>query len=266
MTRIIPARAGFTCATQAIAATARDHPRSRGVYPPTTSSPRSPPGSSPLARGLHVPDEGVASGVGIIPARAGFTLLRPGRRPGRPDHPRSRGVYRDRRVTMPAYEGSSPLARGLHATRFHTVGVAGIIPARAGFTIRSSSSPRTPWDHPRSRGVYSPRPRRQTASLGSSPLARGLLTAAGYMKADPRIIPARAGFTHYRSASSRRGWDHPRSRGVYRSRRYGVRHKLGSSPLARGLLVPGARHHIPNRIIPARAGFTPQCPKDEESP
>ena len=50
-------------------------------------------GSSPLARGLHVERQAGTVGLGIIPARAGFTE---GREPeSRPesDHPRSRGVY-----------------------------------------------------------------------------------------------------------------------------------------------------------------------------
>ena len=33
------------------------------------------------------------SSRGIIPARAGFTAVWTGTGPGRPDHPRSRGVY-----------------------------------------------------------------------------------------------------------------------------------------------------------------------------
>ena len=44
----------------------------------------------------------------------------------------------------------------------------------------------------------------------------------------------------------------------------------GSSPLARGLLITRPRHHIPNRIIPARAGFTRtgKCtsPQDTDHP
>ena len=71
-----------------------------------------------------------------------------------------------------------------------------------------------------------------------------------------RIIPARAGFTVVTSVSTATAEDHPRSRGVYRGPRGPVRRAAGSSPLARGL--PGTqccRRH-PERIIPARAGFT----------
>ena len=94
--RIIPARAGFTCALGAGGAECWDHPRSRGVYcsrasgrPPPADHPRSrgvyfaglrdrcpPGGSSPLARGLHLPPEDRRIRRGIIPARAGFTNRR----------------------------------------------------------------------------------------------------------------------------------------------------------------------------------------------
>ena len=50
--RIIPARAGFTCARPQPAGTRTDHPRSRGVYSWSGSKKSRQMGSSPLARGL----------------------------------------------------------------------------------------------------------------------------------------------------------------------------------------------------------------------
>ena len=91
-------------------------------------------------------------------------------------------------------------------------------------------------DHPRSRGVYRPDFFPIKSSVGSSPLARGLLAVHGNDAVMRRIIPARAGFT-------RPGWnspagvsDHPRSRGVYE--------RVDGDVLSGG------------GIIPARAGFT----------
>ena len=52
----------------------RDHPRSRGVYPPPTVMRRTKPGSSPLARGLHKIEAALKAADRIIPARAGFTM------------------------------------------------------------------------------------------------------------------------------------------------------------------------------------------------
>ena len=50
---IIPARAGFTVPVLLPVLPGRDHPRSRGVYPPSRSLSRTASGSSPLARGLR---------------------------------------------------------------------------------------------------------------------------------------------------------------------------------------------------------------------
>ena len=113
--RIIPARAGFT--------TTGD----------TTK--RSGPGSSPLARGLLHDLRHSHASARIIPARAGFTP--PGHSGHDPvgDHPRSRGVYV---VLIPPVDrllGSSPLARGLQWVAGPFLCPAGIIPARAGFTL-----------------------------------------------------------------------------------------------------------------------------------
>ena len=153
-------------------------------------------GSSPLARGLRgaAPRQGV--GAGIIPARAGFTVMRNAIEKGE--------------------EGSSPLARGLLPVSNPASLSAGIIPARAGFTVGWSITSVVMGDHPRSRGVYESHSQAHHPTQGSSPLARGLPSADPAAISFFRIIPARAGFTALiRTVSSAR-WDHPRSRGVYR--------------------------------------------------
>ena len=90
---IIPARAGFTPTPSTTAGSPRDHPRSRGVYPPAHDQVPLTHGSSPLARGLRPTERRAGREPWIIPARAGFTrkMIR-GSRWGM-DHPRSRGVY-----------------------------------------------------------------------------------------------------------------------------------------------------------------------------
>ena len=132
--------------------------------------------------------------------------------------------------------GSSPLARGLPSHPFTVPPKSGIIPARAGFTVRLR--PVSGWrrDHPRSRGVYSSASALCLAIRGSSPLARGL----------PQGVPTPE------SPSP----DHPRSRGVYEYRDVQLHRQPGSSPLARGLQGDVPLLRIPARIIPARAGFT----------
>ena len=192
-------------------------------------------GSSPLARGLHRNRPHAHVGARIIPARAGFTSPREGRRSRTRDHPRSRGVY----LTEPAWArrraGSSPLARGLPHVGPRQARGPRIIPARAGFTraaVRLSALDR---DHPRSRGVYKRQFESDKFVVGSSPLARGLLSGTGRAWVTERIIPARAGFTAMCRRRARRARDHPRSRGVYRFRRNDRWPATGSSPLARGL-------------------------------
>ena len=172
---IIPARAGFTSITCASAASTTDHPRSRGVYSERLQPVWTGGGSSPLARGL--PPEVLAHirNRGIIPARAGFTFASAAAWLTSQDHPRSRGVYGKVVCSPSHFGGSSPLARGLPDIDKGTPRVRGIIPARAGFTVREWVGTLVLMDHPRSRGVY--------------PDVPFLCPTSG------RIIPARAGFT-----------------------------------------------------------------------
>ena len=93
---IIPARAGFTNRVTLEIQMYQDHPRSRGVYPPTSPTPLATAGSSPLARGLPEEIDGKLDVHRIIPARAGFTVLNFTEHAEPLDHPRSRGVYVDR--------------------------------------------------------------------------------------------------------------------------------------------------------------------------
>ncbi len=235
--RIIPARAGFTGSPRCGRLGGPDHPRSRGVYLAREAFEPLNRGSSPLARGLHLDLLGGLVVDGIIPARAGFTDRRPGCPVAPEDHPRSRGVYTCAPTRAAMRSGSSPLARGLPGGGVVGVLDGGIIPARAGFTRAPPPGRRCDPDHPRSRGVYQ--------------------GTCGRVSLVGRIIPARAGFTARRPARRPRGRDHPRSRGVYAYRVMTGLLGVGSSPLARGLPTLEIRHEITDRIIPARAGFTP---------
>ena len=213
-------------------------------------------GSSPLARGLPRACPHVLDAARIIPARAGFTAAAPGRRRGRRDHPRSRGVYRRASPLGWRAIGSSPLARGLHDPTTRQRTCPGIIPARAGFTRVVTIHLRRRRDHPRSRGVYPSASEAIRPRCGSSPLARGLRRPTQWENPLRRIIPARAGFTDVVEAVAGGGADHPRSRGVYRSRGFTCSPGRGSSPLARGLPMKTPIPERVGRIIPARAGFT----------
>ena len=213
-------------------------------------------GSSPLARGLRArPVDGPAAGR-IIPARAGFTQSTCQNQQSDTDHPRSRGVYCHYRGLLSGRWGSSPLARGLRRRPLRGLAGERIIPARAGFTPTRTGMTRSRPDHPRSRGVYINRRSDVVSERGSSPLARGLPLIAFSLAVPGGIIPARAGFTRARCRPGSRPADHPRSRGVYSLAPGSFPTPMGSSPLARGLLVvPTPRWGVVG-IIPARAGFT----------
>ena len=266
LVRIIPARAGFTWYNPPSAPLHPDHPRSRGVYVQMARSCVSRTGSSPLARGLLLPLEIRVWDGGIIPARAGFTGVGNIQVEHFRDHPRSRGVYSPDASPRRTPRGSSPLARGLLLRISAEAHDVRIIPARAGFTASPSRSPRPRRDHPRSRGVYTWAAAPSCPTYGSSPLARGLRSAHRGVALPDRIIPARAGFTRRPSPEPSGARDHPRSRGVYPIPPRPFTDGEGSSPLARGLHVEGARREVLAGIIPARAGFTladPWNPNDE---
>ena len=152
------------------------------------------------------------------------------------DHPRSRGVYTRRPACTSSATGSSPLARGLRDLMIPIMVDDRIIPARAGFTFAHRLA--------------------EIDVTGSSPLARGLLRTDVDIVVKARIIPARAGFTPRVVIVIGDLWDHPRSRGVYRTRSRRAWSRAGSSPLARGLQNFERAFPCLPRIIPARAGFT----------
>ena len=152
-----------------------DHPRSRGVYILYAWYVFPDKGSSPLARGLLGPTGSRRRFRGIIPARAGFTRTAASNQRPCSDHPRSRGVYLKVSERAKSIRGSSPLARGLPPRADRDEPRNGIIPARAGFTVRRLC--------------------RVRVGRGSSPLARGLPSHRQPLRCRRRIIPARAGFT-----------------------------------------------------------------------
>ena len=215
--RIIPARAGFTSAAAVVSLIVL--------------------GSSPLARGLLLVRRDGPESARIIPARAGFTHNGTITIGDKWDHPRSRGVYPAMKLRDIFAAGSSPLARGLRHLVASVPLRHRIIPARAGFT-QPAAAPRPPYsDHPRSRGVYKFMSLDDETLYGSSPLARGLRGHCRGHLFGCRIIPARAGFTCTRRPRNRLRADHPRSRGVYPENEEDGDSYMGSSPLARGLLL-----------------------------
>ena len=193
--RIIPALAGNTLLFPQLLEPSRDHPRSRGEYWVPAGQASHGKGSSPLSRGIPLPNPKLRDQQRIIPALAGNTVAATSNAAICQDHPRSRGEYSlPRKATIPRI-GSSPLSRGIPAVADVEAGLPGIIPALAGNTPGRRSTLWAAKDHPRSRGEYNAAVRNGFVQLGSSPLSRGIPRWGSGRGGVNRIIPALAGNT-----------------------------------------------------------------------
>ena len=154
--------------------------------------------------------------------------------------------------------GSSPLARGKQTSGQHTFVTRRIIPACAGETPSSPTTPTGRWDHPRLRGGNASTSRATAWTRGSSPLARGKHIGKSMCNLYAGIIPACAGETGRQHLVLGTCEDHPRLRGGNFDCISRFSMPAGSSPLARG--KPGVRVGYTGdvRIIPACAGETQQ--------
>ena len=195
MVGLIPARAGSTVPTRGTRWLGRAHPRSRGEHPGGMVNVIVWSGSSPLARGARRRSTPPGRSLGLIPARAGSTepgdlLAHLGEA-----HPRSRGEHRRAASTGEVPAGSSPLARGAPDGGGAADGAVGLIPARAGSTVRGCWVVLMLRAHPRSRWEHSVANATLNRCHGSSPLARGALIVGPSLDSTMRLIPARAGST-----------------------------------------------------------------------
>ncbi len=152
--------------------------------------------------------------------------------------------------------GSSPLARGTRAGRLDLVGQGGLIPARAGNTLRRAVSCTLHRAHPRSRGEHERWDLKNLAVQGSSPLARGTPGRRDFRGVQRGLIPARAGNTGYLNFWLTVLRAHPRSRGEHTVTPHAFNDSGGSSPLARGTHTDASPLPPSAGLIPARAGNT----------
>ena len=132
---LIPARAGSTRYTYRYTQKYRAHPRSRGEHGHHGVSSRAVWGSSPLARGALDLPGGLTPTTGLIPARAGSTLVGCEVLVKCRAHPRSRGEHNSLVLRGDMSWGSSPLARGAPVRWASKITTDGLIPARAGSTV-----------------------------------------------------------------------------------------------------------------------------------
>ena len=275
--RFIPARAGNTYdAASEMAAYDGSSPLAREHFDQGRIGAEHV-GSSPLARGTPGESRATCCLHRFIPARAGNTSNVGHDAGDAPVHPRSRGEHRIVGTLVIYPFGSSPLARETPAPPASSSMARRFIPARAANTPSMAPPSRPPpGSSPLARGTRSRvgiddtpgrfisaragnTPLRQAAPYcgsGSSPLARGTRGLPDPDLVPGRFIPARAGNTYQRVNGANPAPVHPRSRGEHRAYGGGTASPIGSSPLARGTLVPVRPSDPRDRFIPARAGNT----------
>ena len=171
-------------------------------------------------------------------------------------HPRSRGENALQPEGPTLRSGSSPLTRGKLGLAVVAVGALGLIPAHAGKTRRRSPRALGRAAHPRSRGENDPSRRQRLQPHGSSPLTRGKLRGDELVGILSRPIPAHAGKTTCRRASSVATSAHPRSRGENPILAHDGGRLDGSSPLTRGKRDLPLSESLAEGLIPAHAGKT----------
>ena len=213
-------------------------------------------GSSPRVRGKRRPVREDPGDRGLIPARAGKTRSTgTSSRTGRA-HPRACGENRRNVVGGVAPPGSSPRVRGKRTTAARAFKRWGLIPARAGKTVRVFTAMGLVRAHPRACGENDHVAQIAPAGAGSSPRVRGKLDAVDEAVDVLGLIPARAGKTRRYASGRVSVAAHPRACGENARVRAGRGRAGGSSPRVRGKLTY-PRNSLPEgRLIPACAGKT----------
>ena len=196
---LIPARAGKTDIQGCRYGSAEAHPRACGENPLARSHARRSVGSSPRVRGKREHAHQGMLGARLIPARAGKTGRRSRRTGARTAHPRACGENREVHATGGAGGGSSPRVRGKRASWIAETTGSRLIPARAGKTHGVALEDSHPTAHPRACGENSMLGDLHLGTGGSSPRVRGKPPDSVPSSCAGRLIPARAGKTHWRA-------------------------------------------------------------------
>ena len=231
---IIPAYAGSTSRPRAAWRRAWDHPRVCGEHGHGRQVVRQRLGSSPRMRGARSFETHQVPRIGIIPAYAGSTRVRPHGRLRRGDHPRVCGEHNDYRQCLGTCQGSSPRMRGAQTPRSRRLGEGGIIPAYAGSTTHVLLNLSVSRDHPRVCGEHMHITIITNRDRGSSPRMRGAQRQQLQQPVLPGIIPAYAGSTTRYSSNEGPGQDHPRVCGEHSPDSTTASCAAGSSPRMRG--------------------------------
>ena len=214
------------------------------------------PGSSPRVRGKLGPGGREARPLGLIPARAGKTVVPGVYFSGERAHPRACGENGPHLVDDLTAQGSSPRVRGKPHEPPIVRRAPGLIPARAGKTTCAATTARAAQAHPRACGENRFDTDPLLADSGSSPRVRGKLPQLDRHGGRGRLIPARAGKTRKRLTRSWALSAHPRACGENDPELDRVIAGPGSSPRVRGKQRQDDSGQASHGLIPARAGKT----------
>ena len=207
-------------------------------------------------RGTHGSLDPAVFGRGIIPADAGNTIRKNGRKGAKEDHPRGCREHADAGIYTVSVWGSSPRMRGARGRSRGRVPGVGIIPADAGSTEVWKRVSSVTTDHPRGCREHVTDKGRVDVAAGSSPRMQGARRPGRRLLPAGGIIPADAGSTHQPCGRHNIIGDHPR--GCREHRRFGYKElePRGSSPRMRGAPTKQYTRGQRMRIIPADAGST----------
>ena len=172
------------------------------------------------------------------------------------EHPRIRGDHIFRLIGLPHVMGPSPHTRGSLNKGTLNSRTYGNIPAYAGITFPGRRPCHPSWEHPRIRGDHFSPSDCKNSGPGTSPHTRGSLGVGAARRRVLGNIPAYAGITSPRAASSRGRGEHPRIRGDHQATGETANSKTGTSPHTRGSLGVGAARRRVLGNIPAYAGIT----------
>ena len=214
--RLIPAWAGKTVIVSPCADSVSAHPRVGGENAQVGMEPPGGAGSSPRGRGKHSRRHPKPRRGRLIPAWAGKTTAHNLRTPGVPAHPRVGGENVLDGCRFDADCGSSPRGRGKRHADALCRPRAGLIPAWAGKTSKSSASGSAPQAHPRVGGENHGLWDAALTQRGSSPRGRGKLEREPGSPEGRGLIPAWAGKTSPPRTLRAAPWAHPRVGGENR--------------------------------------------------
>ena len=213
-------------------------------------------GSSPRMRGIPIASNNGTICLSVHPRGCGEYVKYSGSFASRiGSSPRMRGI-RPPAQQASRGDGSSPRMRGIRAAFVVARAASRFIPADAGNTVSTATTPRCSTVHPRGCGEYQWWPLACSMPYGSSPRMRGIPVENSRDLPVHRFIPADAGNTAMRQAQAKRLPVHPRGCGEYDKRSPELKKIHGSSPRMRGILEMHEKIRAGRRFIPADAGNT----------